>query len=77
MIYLQVPADVYRALYQVLKSIGCADYIRWLQIDYAGEIRPTVTYVKGKLTLERLEGGGVDAKAGELIRLMIGDLYGK
>ena len=83
MIYLQVPADIYRAVSSVLLLAGCGGNMQWIQLDYNykgkdNTIKPFLTYVDGRIKyVPSALFPGEDSRAIDLLKGMIEDMYGK
>lgn len=83
MIYFQMPADIYRAVSNVLVLAGFGGNMQWLQMDYDAAakdniIKPFLTYADGRMKhdLSALPPGE-DPRTIDLLKRMIQDMYGK
>jgi len=52
MIYLRVPAVIYRAIRNVLDLFEQGNNIQWLQGDYDGDLQPNVVFDGCKFVFE-------------------------
>lgn len=75
MIYLKVPAVIFRAIRQALALYGEEENIRWLQMDFIENmVKSHVIYKDGKLMMKNDEATGLDF---DILKSIIHDLHGK
>lgn len=73
MIYLKVPAVIFRSIQKVLDLYGEKKNIRWLQMDFKeDDVKPHVNYKDGKLIIENNEA---NSDAFKILQKIIRDLY--
>lgn len=74
MLYLKVPAVIYRAIRSVLSLYGQDGNIIWLQMDYASEHpKPILTFYDGKIKFN--DSVGQDSVSFNLLKYLVKGLY--